>query len=412
MEPLNRSTRYLLSLIRQYFESGGKDCSVPAFAPEADFDEIMRLAALNSCDPFVYHTIWRWGAEYGMDEEVLKSYKNRMLLSAIGQLRADAELKEVIAALNSGGIEFLLLKGVILSSLYPDPAYRRSCDADIHVSDEYADLATKILTDRGYVYIPDEYNKNEKTYRLEGILAVDLHTKLFENFYEKNRAAILSTGLELQCNRREVRVLDSLAETLAPNHFLIYVLCHHTKHFIYAGINLRHLIDICVFVNEYCEHLDWEFIISSLERFYIKDFIINILYICQHYLGMVDVSFLYDGIEDEVVTLLLQDIVEKDLDKADAMTRASVHEFVRGTYYGGKKNVANVIKFSLFPDAKSLSSRYAYAKKHPVLLPVAWVHRALSNLWRKMRGQATLSPVERSKFAQERVELLMRLRIL
>ena len=412
MEPLNRNVIHLLSLIRQYFESGGKDCSVPDFAPEADFNEIMRLAVSNSCDPFVYHTIWRWGTEYGVDAEALQAYRNRMLFSAIGQLRADAELKEVIAGLNAGGVKFLLLKGVIISSLYPDPAYRRSCDADIHVNDEYAELAAKILNDRGYVYIPSSYIINERTYRLDGILTIELHTKLFGSFYEKNRAAIFSAGLELQCNRREVRVLDSLAETLAPNHFLLYVLCHHAKHFIGSGINLRHLIDICVFVNEYCEHLDWEFIMSSLEKFYIKDFILYILYICQHYLGMVDVSFLYDDIEDEVVTLLLRDIVGGDLDKADEQKRASAHVFVRGAYYSGKRNVSNVVKFTFFPKARTLGSKYAYAKKYPALLPVAWLHRALSSLWRKIKGQTIVSPAERSKFAQERVELLIRLRIL
>jgi len=412
MTTLNSNTEYFLKLVSQYLESGGKNHSTPDFAPMANFSEILKIAVHNKCDLFVYHTIWRWGVEYGLDETTLRAFKNRMLFTAISQLRADAELKEVIHELNLAGVKFMLLKGVILSQLYPDPAYRRSFDADIHVSDEFAERAVKVLTDRGYIYIPKESIKYEKTFQLNEILTVEIHTKLFESFYEKNKATIAAAELESPSNRKEIRVFDTLVETLSPNHFLIYVICHHTKHFIASGINLRHLIDICVYVNRYNEQLNWEYIVSILDRFGIKDFALNLLFICQHHLGMVDLSFLYQDIEEDVVSMLMYDIIERNADNEGTTKRASAHDIVHAAYFRNSNRNINIFKANYFPKGSSLSSKYMYARKHPILLPIAWLHRAFSYFWRKMRGNTVVSPAERAKVANERIELLKRVRIL
>ena len=410
MLALSQSTIYFLALIKQYLESDGKNCLPPDFAASADFEEILRISLRNKCDSFIYHTLWKWISEYGVNPAVLKAYKERMLFSAVSQLRADAELKELIIELNSAGIRFLLLKGIVLSNLYPDPAYRRSYDADIHIDEEYSSRVADVLNTRGYVLIPNERVKYEKTYKRDDVLSVEIHTRLFENFYERNSSAIAAVGLESPSSRKEVRVLDTIAETLAPNHFLVYVICHHTKHFIASGINLRHLVDICVYVNKYHEKLDWEFITVSLKRFGIVDFALYLLYICQHYLGMTDVSFLYQDIEEDVVAMLIYDIVERSADSDGVIKRAAAHDIVHEAYFKNGKN--NVLKFKYFPRGKSLSRKYLYAKRHPVLLPVAWIHRALSYLWRKMRGQKVISPGERAQLAKERVELLKLVRIL
>jgi len=242
-------------------------------------------------------------------------------------------------------------------------------------------------------------------------LTIELHLRLFEDFYIKNTKAFIALGFESRVYQKQVRVLDTVVKTFTPNHFLIYVICHHAKHFIATGITLRHLIDICLYVNEYYNQLDWEFIMASLEQFRIKDFTIHLLYICQHYLGMVNLSFLYQEIDEDVIGMLIYDIVERNATNSNnALNSMSAREIVRNIYYGSGKPSA--IKYSLFPSATVLKKKYIYARKHPVLLPVAWVHRAFSYLLRKLKGQKILSPAERAKIAKERIELLRRVQIL
>ena len=413
MTELNQNTIYFIKLIRQYLYSKGKDCTAPDFASNADFAEVLRIASYNRCDSYIYHTIWKWVADYGLDAEVLIQYKNNLMYNAFRQIRADAELKEVITAFNAAGVEFMLLKGVILANLYPDPVYRSTIDADIHVSDDYIEKAEEILTGRGYIKVLNEAVIYESTYNLDGILKIDLHTRLFDKFYENNRAAVVASGLESLSNRRSTRVMGVLAETLSINRFLTYIVCHHTKHFISTGINLRHLIDISVYVNEYYEQLDWESILTALDRFGIKEFMLYLLYICQHYLGMVNLSFLYVDVEEEVVLMLLHDIVERTADGESAFLRASAKDIVQNIYNDSKQgNKHRNIASNYFPSVRSLSAKYRYAIKHPVLLPIAWIHRACSYLWRVISKQRIVSPTERAKIAKDRVALLERIGIL
>ena len=414
MISLNRDTDYFLRLMKQYFESAGRDLSVPDFASDADFNRMLSLAVNNNCGLFLYHTFRDWCIEYGLEAETAQLFKEQMLLSACLQLRAEEELKEVLEVFNAAGIRYLLLKGVVLSTLYPDPEYRRSSDADIHISDEYFLRAADILTGRGYIYMPNERIKYEHTYKLGTVLTIELHTRFFEEFYEKNYSAIMAIGLEAPSSRRKIRVLDTIVETLSINHLLIYVICHHAKHFISSGIKLRHLLDICVYVNMYNDHLDWNFILSSLEKFNIKDFTLNILYICQHYLGMVDISFLYQSIDEDLIAMLINDIVEKNTEEDNFLKRSSTHDIVNEAYFRNnkEKNTFSMSMASYFPNRKMLFSAYKYAKRHPILLPIAWLHRACSYFWRRIKGQRVLPPNERAKLAEERVELLKRVGIL
>ena len=410
MTSLNESTLQLLSLIRQYLELKGRNDTAPDIASDADINEIFRLAAYNNCDTFVYHIMYKLAAEYGVDEAVLKKYKNRVLLTGIAQMRANAELKEVIQDLNAANVKFIILKGVILSSIYPHPEYRRSTDADIHVDDENAERAAAVILARGYVYIQNPAIKYERTYRLNGVLTIELHTKLFEEFYEKNRAVIAEIGLDSPDYHREVKVLGVFVETLPHSQFLTYVICHHTKHFISNGINIRHLMDICVYVNEYAEHLDWEFIRYSLNKLGIWEFTVNLLFICQHWLGMTDVSFLYGDVGEETALLLLYDIAERDAVSDGFLERGSARDIIKDVYYHGGGKIG--IMSNVAPGTKVLNGKYDYAKKYPVLLPVAWIHRAFSYLWRRLTRKKVITPSERAKLAADRIELLKRVGIL
>ena len=413
MTKLDQNTIYFIKLVRQYLESHGKDVSIPEFAPEADLEEILHIAAKNRCDALIYHIICKWGADCTLSKDTLELCKNHVLLTAVSQMRSNAELKKVISELNSTGVNYLLLKGALIAKLYPNPEYRYSCDADFIVGEELLESTAEMLTSRGYQHVPAEGIRYGKAYQLSDILTIELHTKLFEDFYDKNQRVMTALEFESGAHHTEVSALGTIVKTLTPDHSLIHLICHHTKHFISSGINLRHLIDICLYVNEHNDHLDWGFITSSLERLNIKDFALYMLYICTTCLGMADVSFLFldAKIEDEVIDLLIYDIVERNAAlKESAFVRGSVRDIVRSVYFEDKGS--GTLKRGLFPSARMLKNKYSYAIKHPILLPVAWIHRAFSYILQRIRGKKVLSPSERAAIAEERVELLKRVRIM
>ena len=411
---LDDNTLYFMSIVRQYLESKGKDLSVPDFASKADFEEILNIAHYNNCDAFVYHTIRDWCTDYGVDPGLARYYKNKMLVNSIKQMRANAELKEVIEMLRANGIKFTLLKGVLLADLYPNAEYRRACDADIFIASEDFRRVAGLLEARKYLHIVSAATEHEQTFNLDDILSIDLHTRLFGEFYDKNSAAIHAAEFESQSSLVNVEVIGTNVDTLSPNIFFVYVLCHHAKHFVKKGINFRHLIDICLFVNKYNDQFDWDYILSSLDRFSLKNFILILLFICKSYLGMTDLPVLYKDVDEDAVRLLLYDIVERNANALAGLERSSTEYLLRDkTYYSKGKKSFSMWLASYFPSARALSFKYLYAKKHPVLLPAAWVHRAFYYLSRKLGGkELIITSAERVKLAGERVELLRRIGIL
>ncbi len=63
---------------------------------------------------------------------------------------------------------------------------------------------------------------------------------------------------------------------------------------------------------------------------------------------------------------------------------------------------------SVFPGKGYLQSRYSYAKRHPVLIPVAWANRLTDYLGSRDR----VRPGESLRIGAERVELLKKYKII
>jgi hypothetical protein len=118
-------------------------------------------------------------------------------------------------------------------------------------------------------------------------------------------------------------------------------------------------------------------------KFKIYNFVISILWICSVYLKL------------EVPEIYMSNINPNDHDKYHVL----LEDILKSGEFGSKdkrylvnKKLAeygldtsscncNPIHF-IFPSRHKLSNVYYYVKKHPYLLPFAWVHRIINNLIR------------------------------
>ena len=74
---------------------------------------------------------------------------------------------------------------------------------------------------------------------------------------------------------------------------------------------------------------------------------------------------------------------------------------VKSSRKGGKSTILRTV----FPKKVYLESRYPYLKKHPYLLPVAWVQRIIHYAEEK-QGSADNSASGSIKLAKERIALM------
>ena len=127
---------------------------------------------------------------------------------------------------------------------------------------------------------------------------------------------------------------------------------------------------------------------------------------------MTDLSFLYEDIDTDTLDMLLYDIIEPYAGKDGAARRASTNRPVTGIFLGGGKGAASVVKAGSLPNSKLPGSKYIYAKKQPLLLPIAWIRKAFLNLRRKMKWRRVITPEERAQLTEGKLELLKRVKIL
>ena len=102
---------------------------------------------------------------------------------------------------------------------------------------------------------------------------------------------------------------------------------------------------------------------------------------------------------------LLADILASGLHGKADENRSYSARITFNTLATGRVN--NGLFFFLFPGVEYLQSAYPYAKKHPILLPVAWVHRLLRYLWLQERRE-DFSTAKSVRIWQERIRLMQK----
>lgn len=392
---MNNESKVLLNLLHDYIKQIPSD---EIISDGFDWQLMTKTAIVNNVLPFMYHQI----KKFNIDSNYILYLKNIVIRSSSNQIITEQYLINVIEELNKANIRFMILKGVILAKLYPHPEYRYTADADIHIAPNDLSSVQKIMTDMGYEHKYSNTVKYDYSYILDGV-HIEIHTRLFEDFYDKHSKILEEYKLDSFARTMNYNVLEKEILSLCPNEFLIYNICHMTKHFVDSGINLRHLTDITILINSYIGELDIEYIMTFFKKIKLNEFVKYTLRFCNKYLGMYDIPEIdYSDINEEVSDEFITDFLEYTNENFTDINKTAA--FV--AYY---KNDKGVIKSRLFPKRDSLSEKYKYAKKHGWLLPIAWIHRYIDHIGRIFKTSIHMKSLKSSR---RRVDLFMKMGLL
>ena len=170
----------------------------------------------------------------------------------------DIERDAVFNALETAGIWYLPLKGVVLGELYPKRAMREMGDNDILCDPERMEDVKAIMEQCGYVCVLFGESHHD-VYSKPPSLEFEMHRALFRKEesprFVKYYADISKRLLPDGAYRRQMRDED----------VYIYLLCHMYKHKYYAGTGMRSLLDICVW-NRAKPHMDRDYLRAELGK--------------------------------------------------------------------------------------------------------------------------------------------------
>ena len=342
MQNVMQTKEYFLSVISAVL------CGtpVPPKPENVDFADIYRLSARNAVQGFFYLAFSP--LQDTVPEEVFARLKKAYQLECVRETAQQAFLKELRADFTAEGIDFMLLKGTHLKSLYPQPEMRFMVDMDVLVREKSIEKAKEILIKKGLALHFD--NGKDIVFQKKPFLTAELHRSLFqEDFF---MYPYFSAAWE------RAEQADGTEYKMPANDLYVYTLAHLAEHYLDAGSCFRPMMDLFLMEKTYADALDFDYINRQFAEIGIAEFAANVRRLTKA---------MFEGAAHDDTLLLMENYITlgPPVENAAEASKAAVTQ----------KSKARRIFETLFPKYRHMALKYPLLKKLPVLLPIFWLIR-------------------------------------
>lgn len=237
--------------------AGGDDSGLQAaLAQPLHWEAIELIADRHAIKPLVIYVLNQYGTEK-IPQEVRDRFQQQWLLAARNNLIQMQEWRRLLQAFDAAGLPVISLKGPSLAlQAYRNVVLREFTDLDLLVVPEDMPAASDLLVREGYRLqssadrstLRSSRNRQMDFINDDRGTVIDLHWSPLHAMFPFQ----LPVRELFQSARVEHREGISFL-TLSPEHLLLYLCAHGTKH---CWLNLRDLCDVACSVS--AEGLDWE----------------------------------------------------------------------------------------------------------------------------------------------------------
>ena len=351
---MNQQRREILDLIKSCIL--GERAQV---SDDFDWENAYNLGKSHQILPMLYY-----GA-YNSQISIPEAIKEKLNLVAIHSIRKDQnqlrEIAKVKKLFVQNNIAFLPLKGMLLKYLYPQTDIRSMGDADILIRMDQFDAIRPLMEEMGYREIVE--SDHEWIWDKSGILHLELHKRLIPS-YNRDYYAYFGDGWE------RAHKTETSEYVMRDEDQLVYLFAHYAKHYRDAGIGIRHLLDIYVYLRAK-PNMDNAYIQKELQALHLADFYENTLQ---------TIRVWFDGQEDSPMTDFITEWIFES-GSYGTKDRQVLSEGLKISKTVDQSQVKHtkVIR-TIFPSAKTLSQKHRILCKLPILLPFFWVYRWITTI--------------------------------
>ena len=380
----------------------GTTMSLDLILSPSDWETQLMLAQEHKILPLIYDTVYRCRSFKTLNNELNRSFQERAVEQVVRQIIQEKEFLTLLLHLKEKGFDPIVMKGMPVRNLYPQPYLRPSVDEDILIPKEQVETYHKELVGKGLLLIESEgsiLNADELGYyRTDSPTFIEVHTcpfpldseaygdcnRFFENVWERTI---------------QLRVEDVEVRTLHPTDHLLFLILHAYKHFLHSGVGIRQVCDIGIFTETYREEIDWKYVKKCCQEQHTERFFIALFQIAEKYLGFRIPVVWKDVTVDEVP--LLMDILSGGIYGVNDINRAHSSTITLEAVSAYKKGRTDKgLLASLFPKSSSLQNSYPYLGRFPWLLPVAWGQRITRYVMTESRNKDTSDKITSNNSTQ------------
>lgn len=354
-----------------------------------DWEAVFRLACASKIEGILLGAVSQLRREEAPPEELLLEWKNITILKSCRQMVFGFYEDMLLEAFSGQGIPCVLFKGGVLADLYPEAHTRYSVDTDILVDPADCAGAERVLADMGFSYEEGISKDGVRVWYLPGKLKVEMHLRLWEDYRDSRTEALERMNLVSPESLIAYPRAGKTCTTMGHTEHLIYQIFHIVKHVTFQGALLRNLLDTTLFINRYFEEMDMARFWDCMEQLRYTRFCTLMFSACADFFGL-DARALPPGHGEEDTEDFLSGILNlctwnRENNSLNVASSAIHHVYCESAGAGRPVNRARMVMTLLFPGSSLLSERYAYAKRYPALLPLAWMHRAVNSVFHKKR---------------------------
>lgn len=264
------------------------------------------------------------------------------------------------------GLSPVLMKGQAFATNYPNPLHRQCGDIDIYFkerTDCEKAVAWAAKVDRAAAENAENRRERKHFTFSIGDNVVELHyfMCLFENAKLQHR---LQEIIDREFTNAEPFFVDidgRLIETVPPTLSVLHQVLHITRHLLEAGIGLRQICDLAVFLQKNNDVIDADRLNSYLEELQLMKTAKALGYIMAEHLGLPKETILF-GIDNQYADFILQEVFD-------------------GGNFGKNRVVYRNEKNGLWRKIESIMYFYHRCKLYKPLLPM----EAKSYFWNKIK---------------------------
>ena len=363
-----------------------------------DYALLYHLAQEHQVSALIFNQIYRFP---DLPPELKAAWTRETLQINSFQAMRSNRFLYLYQKLRADGVKALVVKGLILRNLYPQPDSRPSSDEDLYVPLDEFQRATEILQTSGAILSHE--GKEENIFddpscglhiELHGVL-FDRDAKAFGQYQE-----LFESGFQ---DPVEHRIQGVPVLSLSYDRHFLFLITHLTKHFLVCGVGIRQILDIIMYAEAYREQIHWDRVYEILKEHGLLVLTANVMAIGRQYFDL-DPAVPIPRMKTDC-DALLEDILDAGV--FGKSTRARLHSsaFTLEAAEGRKRTSGEMLLSHLFPSRKFLQGRmeYTYLREKPWMLPYAWVKRIGSYLHHRESGDQEKEMME---LGAKRVKLL------
>lgn len=390
---MDKEKEYFISLLSSYLNS------VPPNTPKnINWDEIYKLADIHNVTAIIAKEISNLPNEHRPDKQLYSKFRQLLGYTLINYEDKTKAIEFIRNVFIANKIDFMFIKGAVLSELHPIKEFRTSGDIDVVIKQSDFDKVKNVFSIQD-IEVSETGDINEFAFNYNAI-HIEIHTTNgLDNDYFKNIFDMSdNTGNEFL-----------LTDTL----HLVYVICHIAKHFNSFGAGVRMFMDLDVLSRNIGED-NLNIALSICKELGLETLTSASLSLCKNWFNT-PIEIDYDINDNNS----LKNIFENEVISAGTFgklnkTLSDFYLIDGSSRTADKKHfkLNGIISF-LFPNINYMRLRYKFLNKSSLLLPLAWVLRFFEGLFKRHRhSKETLSSiVNTDNNTEEYLKLLQELGI-